>query len=514
MYECIIINRISSQRQDEGYSLPQQSKLNKSYAKQLGCKVLKEFNIIESARTSEKRDDFYEAMNFIKKHKNVTHIIVEKTDRLTRNFQDQVFVYDLVTKYEITLVFSKENQIINKDSPSNTKLMFDIRTVLAKNYIDNLSEEVKKGQRGMLDEGKWPGGSCPMGYKKINKLLVPEPTTAHYVKRAYELYSTGAYSIRLLKKKLDDEGFRSFNNKPLTKSNYYNLLTNPIYHGYIRWNKQLYSGIHEPILEKLLFDKVANMLKRTKNGLVIPTFTKHDFTYRGVIQCGECGSKITAEEKTKQNKGNGKVHRWVYYHCTHFKPCTQKGCVREEIIENEVINLLSKINLGTETTKWLKARLKENHKEEIQFRNTSLDALNQRQKLVQEHLDKVYDDKIDGVIDEGTYNRKREQYLIEQSLVLDQIEKHTIADRKYVDFGSLLLDLANKAVDVYKVRKIDEKRTVLKIIFSNLLLRNKKIEFSFNPIFDGVFQYSKTKNVLRDLDSNQNTILQRDVSCH
>ncbi len=83
--ECIVINRISSQRQDEGYSLPQQSKRNREIAERDNRKVVKEFDIIESAKASDKRDDFYEAVDYIKKHSSIKFIYIEKTDRLTRN---------------------------------------------------------------------------------------------------------------------------------------------------------------------------------------------------------------------------------------------------------------------------------------------------------------------------------------------------------------------------------------------------------------------------------------------
>jgi len=77
MEEAIIINRISSQRQEEGYSLPQQSKLNNEVATKENKKIVKEFNIIESAKTSEKRDEFNEAVNFLKKNKTIKFVYIE-----------------------------------------------------------------------------------------------------------------------------------------------------------------------------------------------------------------------------------------------------------------------------------------------------------------------------------------------------------------------------------------------------------------------------------------------------
>lgn len=494
--ECIVINRISSQRQDEGYSLPQQSKLNREIAERDNRRVTKEFNIIESAKASDKRDDFYEAVDYIKKHHNIKFIYIEKTDRLTRNLKDTVLAYDLVNNYDISFVFTRDNFVLNKQSNSHAKFQFDIKAVLAKNYIDNLSDEVKKGQRGMLEEGKWPGGASPTGYKKIDKLLMPDIPRDSYVVKAYELYASGSYSLSSLKKRLDEEGFRSQNNKPLTKSNYFIVLTNPIYYGMMRWNNQLYPGIHQTLIDKQLFDRVQGMLRRTKNGELIPVYAKHNVTYRGLLNCGECGCKITADEKFKTNKGNGFVHHWIYYHCTRFKPCAQRGAVREEKIEGDVISLLSGLNLGPNTVEWLKDKLKEDHQDEIQFRNNALNSLRQSHDRINKRLDEIYDDKLDGVIDQATYFRKRQEFLSEREDIEKQIKSHGKADDIYKDFGCLVLDVAQRAGKIYGVRKPEEKQYLANFVFSNLSLMDKNLQFSFQLIFQAIKKYQKDKNEL------------------
>ena len=496
MEEAISINRISSQRQDEGYSLPQQAKLNREGAERDGRKIVKEFNIIESAKSSEKRDDFYEAVDYIKKHPSIKYIYIEKTDRLTRNLKDTVLAYDLVNNYDITFIFTRDNFSLNKTSNSHAKFQFDIKAVLAKNYIDNLSDEVKKGQRGMLEDGKWPGGSAPTGYKKVNKLLEPDEPRASYIVKTFELYASGSHSLRSLKKTLDKEGFRSLNGKPLTESNYHNILINPIYYGVMRWNNHLFEGKYQPLIDKQLFDKVQEMLRRTKNGEVIPVYSKHDLTYKGLMECEECGCQITGEEKTKKNKGNGFVHRWVYYHCTHFKPCSQSGMTKEEGIDRQIVDLLKTLSLGPNTTEWLKNKLKESHQDEIEFRNNALRSLNEGLGRVTKRLDDVYDDKLDEVIDEATYHRKREQYLAERTDLENQIKQHRTADDKYVDFGCLVLDVANRASEIYQVRKPEEKKYLCNLIFSNLFLADKTVKFRLNTIFQAVLQYQETKDWL------------------
>ncbi len=494
--DAISINRISSKQQDEGYSLPQQAKLNKETAARDGRRIIKEFNIIESAKASEKRDDFNEVIEYLKKNDKVQFAYIEKPDRLTRNLKDIVLTYDLVNNYDKTFVFSRDNFILSKSSNSHAKFQFDIKAILAKNYIDNLSDEVKKGQRGMLEEGKWPGGSTPTGYIKVNKLLVPDAERAPFIKKAFVYYASGKYSLKTVKKALDKEGFRTLNGKQLTKSNYHQILNNPIYYGVIRWNKKLYQGSFEPLIDQALFERAQAMLIRTKNGETIPTYSKHLFTYQRALRCGECNCLITGEMRTKKNKGNGKVHKWIYYHCTHFKNCSQWGVVREERIDDDIVKLLERIHMDAETTEHLKNRLKESHYEHVQYREKVVGEINIKLFRVQNNLDQIYTDKLDKIIDEETFKRKRAEFLKEQACLTEEIKKHHIADKKYVDFGCLVLDVAHVASKIYKVRNQEQKRQLLNFIFSNLYLQDKTVRNSFREIYVALLEYQRTRDVL------------------
>jgi DNA invertase Pin-like site-specific DNA recombinase len=80
-------------------------------------------------------------------------LLVEKTDRLYRNARDWVSIDDL----KLTIHFVKENVVLTPDARSSDKFMHGIKVLMAKNYVDNLSEEVKKGLNEKAKQGHWPG---------------------------------------------------------------------------------------------------------------------------------------------------------------------------------------------------------------------------------------------------------------------------------------------------------------------------------------------------------------------
>lgn len=156
----------------------------------------------------------------------------------------------------------KENEVLSKDSRSHEKLVHEIKIVLANNYINNLSEEVKKGHAEKLKKGIWPV-KAPVGYK--NKLddhtIVIDENLGPVVKKAFEMAKTGNYSLSKLKKELYKMGLRGpRNGKELPKSSMARLLKNPFYYGEFVRGNQIYKESHEPLITKELFDAVQHVL--------------------------------------------------------------------------------------------------------------------------------------------------------------------------------------------------------------------------------------------------------------
>jgi site-specific DNA recombinase len=163
--QAILYARVSSKDQErEGYSIPAQLKFLREYAQNHELNVLREFVDVETAKISG-RKHFGEMVRFLRDHKTCRIVLVEKTDRLYRNFRDCVTLEDL----DVEIHLPKEGQVISKDSKSQAKLVHGIQLVIARNYIENLRDEVRKGMREKAAQGIYPSRP-PLGYRN-NKLL-------------------------------------------------------------------------------------------------------------------------------------------------------------------------------------------------------------------------------------------------------------------------------------------------------------------------------------------------------
>jgi len=348
--KAILFCRVSSKEQeDTGYSLPSQEKLLTEYCQTKGFEIGKIFSLSESAGGNKQRKMFLEMLEYLNKTKTKI-LIVEKTDRLTRNMRDAVAVNNWIENDDDKQVhFVKENFVLSRNSKSNDKFIWGIKVTTAQYYLDNLSEEVKKGQKEKIKQG-WLPSTPPYGYKTVgdkgHKIHVIDENMAPLVKKMFDLYATNDYSIDRLVEEIKKMGLKSSKGNKVHKSRIHSLLTDPFYIGKITWNGVEYEGKHEPLIDKEIFEKVGRILKSKST----PYYTKHEYLFRSLFKCSDCGGLITWE----QHKG------FIYGHCNRRSNCNFKQWTKQENVEEKLINELATFKIeNPRLMKWLGKALKE-----------------------------------------------------------------------------------------------------------------------------------------------------------
>jgi len=104
-------------------------------------------------------------------------LLVEKTDRLYPNLKDYVSMDEL----GLEIHFVKENFVLSEESRSTEKFMHGIKVLMAKIYIDKLSEETKKGMLEKANQRIYPL-RAPVGYLNVEcdgrRFIQPDPNSA------------------------------------------------------------------------------------------------------------------------------------------------------------------------------------------------------------------------------------------------------------------------------------------------------------------------------------------------
>ncbi len=290
-HRAVLYARVSSKDQErEGFSIPAQQRLLRQYAHAHGLAIVQEFQDVETAKQAG-RGRFGEMLAFLKADPSCRTILVEKTDRLYRNIRDWITVDDL----DLTVHFVKENTVVSKASRSSEKFMHGIQVLMAKNYVDNLSEEVKKGLREKAEQGHWPT-KAPVGYldnRAIHRIEV-DPVRGPLIATLFDLYASGAYSLKGLTVKAHAIGLtHPRSGRRMMKAEIHRILQNVIYTGDFRWLGKMYRGSHTPLVSRELFQQVQDVLHRKPRA----RYPRQKHAFMGLLTCARCGCAMTAERK-------------------------------------------------------------------------------------------------------------------------------------------------------------------------------------------------------------------------
>ena len=472
MKTAVIYARVSSKEQErEGFPIPAQLKLLRDYAVRSDFCVVKEFVDIETAKTSG-RQNFGEMVQFLSRNRDCRTVLVEKTDRLYRNFRDAVTLEDL--DVEIHLV--KEGQVISKDAKSQAKLIHGMQLVLARNYIENLREEVKKGMREKAEQGIYPG-RVPLSYRnnRADRTVEVQPENAALVRRVFELYASGQYSLSQLKKAVQKE-----NGKQISRAYLHMILTNPFYIGKFLWGGHLYCGTHPTFISLDLYDRVQGILR----GHYKPKYRKQDFAFRGFLHCAHDQCAITAERK----KG-----KYVYYRCTGYRgKCPTPRFTEREMAEKLGI-ILKGIHIPDQVLAALQTSLTHDQEKAQSVIAAQRQALQGRLSALRKRMDQAYQDKLDGKIPENFWERKMADWTSEELGIREALNRLQQPASERLLTVQRTIELANKAYSLYFTRNPEEQAQLLRMVLLNCAVDGTTIQPTYRKPFDLIFERGKNE---------------------
>ncbi len=306
-----------------------------------------------SAKDSGQRPVFNEIVKDIRSSR-YTGILTWAPDRLSRNAGDLGSLVDLMDQKLLLEIKTYGQHFTN--SP-NEKFLLMILCSQAKLENDNKSVNVKRGLRMRCEMGLWPA-PAPTGYlneKRIDRkgYVMIDPERAPVMKQMFEKVANEHWSGRKIYHWLKfDMNFRSAtSNKPLTLSNIYRLLQTPFFYGTFEYpvgSGNWYTGKHQPIITRELYEKTKEQLKRDK----IVRGESKEFAFTRLMTCGFCGSGVCAEEKFKTLKSTGTIARYVYYGCNRSKALhCGNTYIREEELIKQLVALIGELEINDRAIK-------------------------------------------------------------------------------------------------------------------------------------------------------------------
>ena len=376
------------------------------------------------------------------------------------------------------------------DNTPQGKFMLNIAFGQSKYYIDNLSENIKRGNRQKLRKGLWPA-FAPLGYLNNRKTrgIDPDPAKAGMVRKAFELYAAGDYTLKALANVLTKAGLRSYRDNVLSISSVQRMLQNPIYYGAIRFNAEIYQGIHEPIISKSIFDQVQQVMsnrgkKKRKR--------QHDYAFIGFMQCGYCDCAITAERQ----KG------YVYYRCTKKRGTCDEKYLREELLAEQLQTIIQKVLLPDDWAGNMLAELdKEDASEQIKI-SPQLTKHTRNKEQTEERLDRLLDLQLDGGLSLVDYKTKKSQLVNKKNDLEEKIAELQQFGNNRLEPMREFIKASSQAKNSVDLENNQEVVSFLKNIGSNFLLKGKTVRFEAKTGWRVLAKSRGFRNWRREWDSN------------
>jgi len=364
-------------------------------------------------------------------------ILAWHPDRLARNSVDGGKIIYLV---DTGVIVEMKFPTFWFDPTPQGKFMLSIAFSQSKYYVDNLSENIKRSHRNKVKDGIWPQMS-PLGYVNVKgKGIVPDIETAKLIKKTFEAYSSGSFTLRQLRDKFNALGLKRKSGRELAVSNYQQILKNPIYTGLMRYNGEIFEGKHEPIISKKLFDSVQEVMMRKSKphskGL-------KPFLYRGFFRCGECECFITTETQKGHN----------YLRCTKRKnPCDQKY-VREEIITSQIRTELQKVSLPLDWANWMIAENEKDRQSEVQSSEIFSQKTKDEISLLDSKIEKLMNAYLENALSLDEYRESKNKLVSSKQLLKEKLSafekkshnRFELADR-FMKSSINNMELANEGI--------------------------------------------------------------------
>jgi site-specific DNA recombinase len=487
---AVILARVSSKSQeDEGYSLDSQLKLLTGYCERNGLIVIKVFKIAETASKEQSRKVFHEMLSFISNN-NIHHLTVEKTDRFTRNFRDAVAIDDWLEEDENRRLHAvKENLLLHKHAKSDVKFMWNIHLSVAKKYTDNLREEAMKGWAEKLAQG-WLPAPPPPGYMTITqngkRIHVPNPETKDLMKQAFKLYLQPDQTVSTVAKQMRAMGITTRNGHPYYRSKVHMILTNPFYIGINRHNGKDYHGAQEPLISKKLFNDVQYKIHKGRPQV----YGKHNSPLKGLIRCEDCGSIVTWQRQ--KNKYYGVCRRLT-------EACKKNKMLRQDHVEEMIQEKLKTLVCPSpEVIEWVVDTVKSQQQTTVEAREKYIKSIEIQLDRIGRMDDVLYDDKLAGDITQEKYKEKHGQFMKQKTELAEQLKGVDASSSHRLDQQLVLLELSQKAAEIYANKQPEQKRLIISNLFSKLTLKDGIISVSYTKFAEVIARNVLETNIIME----------------
>lgn len=315
MLTAALYIRVSTDKQEE-LSPDAQKRLLQEYAEKNNMLVSEEYVFIEGGISGKKADKRPKFQRMIGLAKSKDHpfdvILVWKYSRFARNQEESILYKSLLKRNNIDVISISEPLI---EGPFGS-LIERIIEWMDEYYSIRLSGEVMRG----MSEKALRGGYmsvAPLGYASTTPgnppVIVPEE--AEVVKTIFNKFVNEGITMFQITRQFNEMGIKTRSGKSYQRRSIDYILQNPMYIGYVRWNRQHHSshtvkskedwiiskGTHEPIISEDIYNAAQERIKKELRPWKSRPVTDYKHWLTGIIKCDYCKKALVASSTSNPN---------------------------------------------------------------------------------------------------------------------------------------------------------------------------------------------------------------------
>jgi len=453
---------------------------------------------LQESKTSfkpNKRVEFNKMIQMIENGK-ADAILTWKPDRLCRNPKEGGIILQLLQDGILKEIRTATGDIY---TPESDHLILQIHFGMANQYSRNLSQNVRRGLTRKVHDRKEYPRPAPLGYEGFGERgqrnIKPNQLESQYITRAFEMASTGLYSLSAIGIYLYDSGFRTKRGKRISKSHLQNILKCPTYYGYFMHNGELCEGNFEPIISKGLYDLVQEKLAdRSKPKKIV-----WEKEFLDLLRCGNCGCAVTTSFKTKHNKKSNSSKTYVYHHCTHRRGNCNEQPITDKRLKSMLYKEIERISLDKEVWQLGLKLVRAKHQDEMSKLKNQYQYIAQQQASIREQIDRLIDMRSQEELTKEEFITQK-QRLTEKLATMDsRSNDNSHSVKTWLELMEEYFETAFQALDTVKNGDFTQKQKILRKVGENFLLKDRKLVFNFRKPYDALLNPTCRTNVLAKL---------------
>ena len=396
------------------------------------------------------------------------------------------------------------------DSTANDITPF--RAIMNDMYAKDISKKIKSVKRDKQRKGQFIGGKPVYGYKmhptEKNKIVIDEEV-APIVRRIFALALSGM-SCRNIATLLNQEGVptpATYAGLPVARPGPYtglwsserisDMLQNETYIGNMVQGRSVkisykskkclkqnpanwvvVEGTHEPLVDRETFQKVR-MLVNSRRHTQSRTY---DFLLKGLIFCHECGYPLTV-----LNRKNSKGEDVLYFVCRTYQRFTKAGvCTCHSIKEKTVTDVvIAKVRevcqayLNPDELLPVAQEAVENARKQSSL-ETELQALQSKIDSLTANLDRMYTDRLSGLLPEADFQRIFGRIKLEREQMEEKRQELELRQKSPVRSEDRARELVQRFIEtagesrellvslIERVELTEDKEIIIKFRFAQL----------------------------------------------